>query len=114
MLPRYQTTSSPLSVSFLIHVAMLTQVQFWEDPFILMDGKFPYRLDHINGPPSTDEHQNLINHILSTNISVGDGFLIGDRALTCPLPSASTCDSGPCRRLRVVSGGRVPTFALLD
>ncbi|KAF8067758.1 PLC-like phosphodiesterase [Lyophyllum atratum] len=94
---------------------ILPQFQMiWEDPFSPTDKNFPCRVDRINGPLSTDEHENLINHNLNTNIiPIGDGVLISDRANAASTNSLNTilAHANGCASF---ASGRAPNFVLLD
>ncbi|KAG6882511.1 hypothetical protein C0993_010250, partial [Termitomyces sp. T159_Od127] len=53
--------------------------QIWEDPYSLTAKNFPCRVDRITGSLSVDDHANMINHNLNTNIiQIGKGILFSD------------------------------------
>ncbi|GLB38859.1 putative PLC-like phosphodiesterase [Lyophyllum shimeji] len=86
----------------------------WEDPFSPTDPNFPCRIDRTSGPLSNDDHENLINHNLNTNIiPIGDGVLISDRA---DAPKTNSIDSilKHANGCAPFAAGRAPNFVLLD
>jgi len=86
----------------------------WEDPFDPTDKNFPCRVDRISGPLSTDEHENLINHNLNTNIiPIGSGVLISDRA-DAPTTNSINSILAHANGCAPFASGRAPNFVLLD
>ncbi|KAG6811933.1 hypothetical protein H0H92_005162 [Tricholoma furcatifolium] len=86
----------------------------WEDPYSSTNEDFPCRVDRIYGSLSVEDHANMINHNLNTNlIPIGNGILISDRAdarTTNSIHSIMAHANG----CAPYAGGNAPNFVLLD
>ncbi|KAF5368279.1 hypothetical protein D9615_010377 [Tricholomella constricta] len=86
----------------------------WEDPFSSTDKNFPCRVDRIRGPLSTDEHLNMINHNLNTNIiPIGDGVLISNR-IDAPTTNGVNSILAHANGCAPFASNRAPNYVLLD
>ncbi|KAG6889258.1 hypothetical protein C0995_002253 [Termitomyces sp. Mi166 len=93
---------------------MIEGHKIWEDPYSSTDRSFPCSVDRINGSLSTDDHGNMINHNLNTNIiPIGNGVLISDR-FDAPTTNGLESILAHANRCAPYAGGRAPNFVLLD
>nr|THU76809.1 PLC-like phosphodiesterase [Dendrothele bispora CBS 962.96] len=86
--------------------------QLWEPPFSETNSTFPCSVDRIDGPLSTVDHLNMLNHNLNVDL-LGTGILLSDR-IDAPTTNGVTSILANANGCAPFAGGVAPNFVMLD